>query len=67
MSIPLKKEKDKCPVCNETIKDKRKAFKYKYKGKTYYLCSELCKDAFKEGPLDIIKKRFKITMWESES
>ena len=60
-------ENIKCPVCRQTIKDKRKASTYKYKGKTYYFCDDLCKDTFKEAPKDIIKKRFKITMWESKS
>ncbi|MCX8161567.1 MAG: YHS domain-containing protein [Nitrososphaerota archaeon] len=38
------------PVCGMNIDEKTTRFKSEYKGKIYYFCSKLCKDAFDRDP-----------------
>jgi YHS domain-containing protein len=37
-------------VCNMKIADKSEAYKWKYKGNTYYFDSNTCKETFKMNP-----------------
>lgn len=45
-----------CPVTGEKIKDKSKAVKYEYKGKTLYFCCEKCVEKFKADPQKYFKQ-----------
>lgn len=49
---------ESCPVTGEKIdrKDLAKAYKYEYKGKTYYFCCAACVSSFKENPEKYIGK-----------
>jgi YHS domain-containing protein len=38
------------PVCKMTVDEKKAAAKVEHMGKTYYFCSELCKQAFEKDP-----------------
>lgn len=40
----------KDPVCGMTVDDKTAPAKAEYKGKTYYFCSQQCKDTFQKDP-----------------
>jgi Cu+-exporting ATPase len=45
-----------CPVSGKEIKDKDKAVKGEYKGKTVYFCCEKCKKTFEKDPDKYMKK-----------
>ncbi|MBI5074516.1 MAG: heavy metal translocating P-type ATPase [Nitrospirae bacterium] len=45
------------PVCSMTMKDKKAAAAYVYKGSTYYFCSDLCKDKFTANPAVFLDKK----------
>lgn len=38
------------PVCGMEVVDEDKALKVTYEGRTYYFCSEDCRDEFNEAP-----------------
>ena len=38
------------PVCLMKVGKDENTLKYEYKGKTYYFCSENCKEQFKQKP-----------------
>jgi len=40
----------KDPVCNMNVDEKKSAATSIYKGKTYYFCSENCREEFKQDP-----------------
>lgn len=44
------------PVCKMEISEKDAEATAEYKGKTYYFCSEACKEAFVEHPDRFVKK-----------
>jgi len=50
--ISLFKKSDNAtdPVCLMKVEKSEKSLTYKYKEKTYYFCSENCKEEFKEEP-----------------
>lgn len=45
-----------CPVMGHAIKDKSKAVKFEYKGKTLYFCCQDCVAKFKADPEKYTKK-----------
>lgn len=45
-----KREVETDLVCMMKVKKDEKALSYKYKDKTYYFCSENCKEQFKLDP-----------------
>jgi Cu+-exporting ATPase len=47
------------PVCGMEVDEKKMAATYDYRGKTYYFCTQGCKEKFSEEPerfLDVDKK-----------
>lgn len=42
------------PVCLMKVKKDDNILKYEYKGKTYYFCSENCKEQFKQKPKEYL-------------
>lgn len=46
-----------CPVSREVIKKSEAKATYEYEGKTYYFCSERCKEAFIENPEKYTQKK----------
>ena len=38
------------PICLMKVEKDENTLKYEYKGKTYYFCSENCKEQFKQKP-----------------
>ena len=44
----------KDPVCKMTVDEKEAAATAMYEGKTYYFCSESCKDRFVEQPTEYV-------------
>ncbi len=40
----------KDPVCGMEVDEKKAKFKAEHMGKTYYFCSEICKEKFEENP-----------------
>ncbi|MFQ5722776.1 MAG: YHS domain-containing protein [Candidatus Aminicenantales bacterium] len=48
-----------CPVSGKVIKKSEAKATYEYNGKTYYFCSETCKEKFIKNPEKYIKKEAK--------
>lgn len=46
-----------CPVSGKEIKKSETKVTYEYKGKTYYFCSEECKEEFIKNPEKYIQKK----------
>ncbi len=46
---------EKDPVCGMTIDPKTAAASTRYKGKTYYFCSKMCKTMFEREPEKYVK------------
>jgi len=48
----LSKQSNKAqdPVCLMKVEKDENALNYEYKGKTYYFCSENCKEQFRQNP-----------------
>jgi len=44
----------KDPVCGMTAKEE---FKYEYKGRVFYFCSELCRNEFRNSPDKYLKQK----------
>ena len=44
------------PVCGMKIKAEEAPSTSVYKGKTYYFCSETCKDEFDQAPEDFVEE-----------
>jgi len=45
-----KSQKAADPICLMKIDKSENALNYKYKGETYYFCSENCQNEFKNNP-----------------
>lgn len=45
------------PVCGTNIDEQRAAGKSDYQGKTFYFCSQGCKQKFDENPQDYAKQQ----------
>ncbi len=41
----------KDPVCGMNVDEKTAKFKSEHMGKTYYLCSQMCKASFDKNPM----------------
>ena len=50
-------EKVVCPGCGHEIKKADAKITYEYEGKTYYFCSEGCKEKFVKNPEEYLKKK----------
>ena len=46
----------KDPVCGMNFRDEEAEATFMYKGKTYYFCSEACKEEFEQAPQDFIEE-----------
>ena len=44
----------KDPVCKMNVEESKAAATAKYEGKTYYFCSESCKERFVGKPTDYV-------------
>jgi Cu+-exporting ATPase len=44
------------PICGMTVDPAKAAGKSRYKGVTYYFCSDYCKRKFDAGPEEALKK-----------
>ncbi len=47
----------KDPVCGMNVDEKTATLKSEYKGKTYYFCSQTCKETFDKNPAKYVKKQ----------
>jgi YHS domain-containing protein len=47
---------EKCPVCGMNV-DKKQAPTSEYQDRTYYFCSEECKEKFDENPQEYMTRR----------
>ena len=45
---------EKDPVCGMKIEKSKASVEVHYKGKTYYLCSMICKDKFVQNPKEYV-------------
>ncbi len=43
------------PVCGMTVNPQNAAFTVRYKGQTYYFCSQMCKMMFEREPEKYVK------------
>ena len=44
----------KDPVCKMNVEESKAVATAKYDGKTYYFCSESCKDRFEKKPTEYV-------------
>ncbi|HID95359.1 MAG TPA: YHS domain-containing protein [Candidatus Latescibacteria bacterium] len=47
--------KEEDPVCGMAVKKKEAAATSEHMGKTYYFCSQTCKEKFDENPMNYMK------------
>jgi len=60
--IEMAEEKAVDPVCGMSVDPKKTPYKSVYKGKIYYFCSKMCKEAFDRDPEGVLSGRVRILM-----
>jgi YHS domain-containing protein len=56
MEVKMNMVKD--PVCGMNVDEKTGTLRSEYKGKTYYFCSQSCKEVFEKNPLRFADEDF---------